>query len=388
MEGLIPLFMMGGFFSLIAFVIYWSKKSHNDAWSRAAEQLRLDYKQGGFGKHSQLTGKYRGYFVSVDIEVHSHGKSSTTYTRYKVWPTLPIPDGLVVTKEGLLNKIGKFLGGQDIQVGDPVVDNALLIKGRSESEVVEFFQRTGAGRHLLQLMTLGRMARFTASEGFVVLVLGVQKNPTMMGAELDEIVALAKRMDGTHTPLLQAPQAELDPLPTAAPPRPEPVPVRKPERLPFEAKQQPKPAPKRLPFEDRAPKATPPSKPKPKPAPVAAPKPSPRAPADPRHAQLQRLADRALGYRDRQEILSSLSQGPMKLIVAVRSSEDSRAIGLPNTYLRGRTLIGMVGQVEVSVRFPDSENARVDAMTPGQVVEVEATLHDFDNFYRRAVFTG
>lgn len=383
--------MMGGVFSLVVFVIYWSKKSHNDAWARAAEQLKLDFKAGGFGKHSQLTGKYRGYFVSVDIEVHSHGKSSTTYTRYKVWPGTPIPDGLVVTKEGLLNKIGKFLGGQDIQVGDPVVDNSLLIKGRNEREVFEFFHKTGAGKLLLQLMTLGRMARFTASEGFVVLVLGVQKNPTMMGAKLDEIVALAKRMDGTHTPLLQAPQAELDPLPTQAPPRPEPVPVRAPERLPFETK--PAPPPQRLPFEDPPPKpATKPvvaAEPAPAPKPAApAPAPKPSKPADPRHAQLQRLADRALGYRDRQEILRSLSESDMDLRVAVRSTEDSRAIGLPSHYLRGRTLIGMVGQVEVSVRFPDSENARIDAMAPGDVVAVQATLHDFDNFYRRAVFTG
>ena len=46
--------------------------------------------------------------------------------------------GLNVSREGTLNKVAKFLGGQDIEVGDAEFDGALTVKGTHRNDILDF----------------------------------------------------------------------------------------------------------------------------------------------------------------------------------------------------------------------------------------------------------
>ena len=134
MEALFPLLFVG-FFGVIIWFGLNSSKKRQQLYRDSAAALGLEcFASGKYGV-PRLMGRYRGHEVVVDQEIHGSGKHKTTYTRFKAQPLKPLPMGLNVSKEGLGGKIGKFFGGQDIQVGDQRIDDALLIKGKSEMEV-------------------------------------------------------------------------------------------------------------------------------------------------------------------------------------------------------------------------------------------------------------
>jgi hypothetical protein len=47
--------------------------------------------------------------------------------------------------------------------------------------------------------------------------------------------------------------------------------------------------------------------------------------------------------------------------------------------------VGSLGDVEVAVRFLDTENKRIDALAPGHTLKVDATASDYDDLYRHLV---
>lgn len=388
MEAIFPMVFMIGVFGLIVWFGLNQSKKRQQMYAQAAAQLGLEsFAKGSFG-HPTLSGTYRGFTVGVDIEVHGSGKHKTSYTRFKVAYPGRMPKGLNVVKEGLVSKIGKFFGGQDIQVGDPVLDNALLIKGQDPGQVVAFFnKRTAKGRvgdGILSLLNQGSQARLNESEGGVMLVLGYMKNVAQIQMNLDTMVEHMAWISGETAKEQSAdlffdpdapkpPETPKLPPPNELPPVIPPAPEKQPEKVRWDITDLQSDKPK--------PKAQPAPAPKPTPAPSAAPEPAVPAGADPR---LEKLAERSLGYRQRSELLEQLEGQTLQVQVIVEGSERTRGVGLADEFRDGLTLLGKVGSCAVGIRFPSAMSAQVQAMAPGSNVSVSVTVVDWDNFYRRA----
>lgn len=128
------------FIGIAISAIVWARRRSqraDEAWVGVARRLGLRFKPGAWTSPRSLRGTYRGLEVVVDTYRQRAGNSSKTYTRYRVrYPSLGL--GLKVRKEGLLSKMTQFLGMHDIQVGDPVFDAEVLVKGRLSSSVKEF----------------------------------------------------------------------------------------------------------------------------------------------------------------------------------------------------------------------------------------------------------
>lgn len=109
----------------------------NRAWESAAQTLGLQHSPAAFLKSRRLEGNLEGFQVVVDTYTQSSGKHSQTYTRFRVtFPPLGL--GLRLTREGMMSNVTKFFGAQDIQVGDPGFDHAILVKGQSEHATRDF----------------------------------------------------------------------------------------------------------------------------------------------------------------------------------------------------------------------------------------------------------
>ena len=132
----IPFLIFGAVAAAIAAARASSHRT-NSAWAAAARELGITLKPtnvafGFFGKLA-MTGTVHG----MDLTIDTHQSSDNTFTRYRVdYPSLGL--GLTVKREHAVARIGKFFGYQDIEVGDPVFDEAIILKGDYPDRIAAF----------------------------------------------------------------------------------------------------------------------------------------------------------------------------------------------------------------------------------------------------------
>ncbi len=122
---------------IIAFSVFHSKQVHQ-SWTDAARALGMAYQGGGFLRSRRITGTFEGMPVLVDTFTQSAGKSSTTYTRFRITLSPPLRLGLRLSREGFLKGLTKLFGAQDIRVGDAAFDANVMIKGSDPDRVRAF----------------------------------------------------------------------------------------------------------------------------------------------------------------------------------------------------------------------------------------------------------
>lgn len=129
MEGFfVFLLFAGGFVALIVWSVQHAKKVRQN-WALFAQQNGLQY-SGGISASSNphIAGWYGRTHVTINTITRGSGKNRSTYTQFHAHVNVPMPQGLNLTREGMFSKMGKFFGGQDVQLGDQQLDDAFLIK--------------------------------------------------------------------------------------------------------------------------------------------------------------------------------------------------------------------------------------------------------------------
>lgn len=113
--------------------------SKDEAWRRLGEEAGVEFVEGGFWKGSKVQAQVGPWTVTLDTYTVHTGHAHFTYTRMRA-PYVN-PEGLrfTVYRKGLFSELGKLLGMQDVEVGDPEFDGAFIVKGTDESRVRELF---------------------------------------------------------------------------------------------------------------------------------------------------------------------------------------------------------------------------------------------------------
>ncbi len=113
--------------------------SKDEAWRRLGEEAGADFIDGGFWKGSKLQGHVGPWTVTLDTYTVHTGHAHFTYTRMRA--PFVNPEGLrfTVYRRSFFSELGKLLGMQHIEVGDPEFDEAFIIKGTDETKVRELF---------------------------------------------------------------------------------------------------------------------------------------------------------------------------------------------------------------------------------------------------------
>ena len=106
-----------------------------DIWTQVANDIGGEFIEGGWFGTDEVRYKSKQWELVLDTHTVSHGKSSTTYTRMRA--PFVNKDGLYfkIYPEGILSKVGKYFGMQDIQIGDPLFDDNYIIKGNDEYKI-------------------------------------------------------------------------------------------------------------------------------------------------------------------------------------------------------------------------------------------------------------
>jgi hypothetical protein len=114
--------------------------SRDEIWQQVAAAVGGKASAGNFwaggGKVEAAHGQW---MVTLDTYVVSTGKTTITYTRMRA-PYVN-PDGFQFTiyRRGIFSDIGKWMGMQDVVVGDPQFDEDFIIKGNDEAKLCRLF---------------------------------------------------------------------------------------------------------------------------------------------------------------------------------------------------------------------------------------------------------
>ncbi len=161
---MLPMVMFTGAIVLFVFILKNNLKAAEKAkmdLGQLAQELRLNLK---FGRPPHNNPTLQGNHLGVPVTVfethrrrHNHNGGAQRYiytTTYRVaLNPNHVPLGLNVFKEGFTSKLGKMVGGQDIQLNDEVFDKTFIIRGNSDNEVREFFERPNIKKYLIWLNT-------------------------------------------------------------------------------------------------------------------------------------------------------------------------------------------------------------------------------------------
>jgi hypothetical protein len=108
--------------------------STEEVWRELSGQIGGEFADGGMWRGDKVTAHVGPWTVILDTYVVSTGKSAISYTRMRA-PYVN-RDGLRFTlyRKTLLTDLGKFMGMQDISIGDPAFDEAFVVKSNDPAQ--------------------------------------------------------------------------------------------------------------------------------------------------------------------------------------------------------------------------------------------------------------
>jgi hypothetical protein len=118
---------------VVGFVI--TRRQRDKAWKQFASEVGGEFIDGGMFRSSKVQAHIQQWDLTLDTYTVSSGDSSTTYTRLRA----PVQnrDGLQfkVSREGLIAKLDKALGGQDLEIGVADFDDAFAIQANDPTRI-------------------------------------------------------------------------------------------------------------------------------------------------------------------------------------------------------------------------------------------------------------
>jgi len=138
MEVIFILAIVSGIVALIVKAVSGHNRLVAKAWQDAATQLGMRFTPGSVMHTKSIQGRLYENRVEVDTFKRSSGKSSKTYTRYRIYFPEPLGLGLHLKQQGFMTGVATFFGSQDIEIGDPQFDPEVVVKGNYPERVVEF----------------------------------------------------------------------------------------------------------------------------------------------------------------------------------------------------------------------------------------------------------
>ena len=117
----------------------WFGPSKDEVWRQLSREIGAEFVEGGMWKGDKVQAHVGPWTVTLDtFTVHTQ-HSHVAYTRIRAPYVNPEGFRFTIYRKGFFSDLGKLLGMQDIEVGDPEFDEAFIIKGNDEPRVVILF---------------------------------------------------------------------------------------------------------------------------------------------------------------------------------------------------------------------------------------------------------
>ena len=113
--------------------------SLKNVWTEFAKEIGGTYYDRGRFRKGYVTYHYKNWEIILDIHTVSNGETSTIYTRMRALFNNPYGFRFRIYRRHIFARIGKWLGMQDIETGDPEFDRNFIIKGNQPGKVGALF---------------------------------------------------------------------------------------------------------------------------------------------------------------------------------------------------------------------------------------------------------
>ena len=102
---------------VVALWLLYFRRRQDAAWRQLASEMGAEFIPGGLIRAGKVQAKLKQWIVTLDTYSVPSGDSNTTYTRLRA--PLKKKDGFQFTifRTGLISKLDKALGAQDIEIG-------------------------------------------------------------------------------------------------------------------------------------------------------------------------------------------------------------------------------------------------------------------------------
>jgi hypothetical protein len=117
----------------------WFGPSKDEVWRQLSQEMGAEFVEGGFWKGNKVQAHVGPWTTTLDTYTESSGETHVTYTRMRAPYVNPEGFRFTIYRKNLFSDLGKFLGMQDIEVGDAEFDEAFIIKGNDEERVRDLF---------------------------------------------------------------------------------------------------------------------------------------------------------------------------------------------------------------------------------------------------------
>ncbi len=117
----------------------WFGPSKDEVWRQLSEKIGAEFVEGGFWKGGKVQAHVGPWTVTLDTYTDSSTDHSVHYTRMRAPYVNSEGFRFMVYRKGFFSDLGKLLGMQDIEVGEPDFDEAFIIKGNDEDRVRVLF---------------------------------------------------------------------------------------------------------------------------------------------------------------------------------------------------------------------------------------------------------
>jgi hypothetical protein len=113
--------------------------SRKDVWQQLSREMGARFVEGGFAKADKVQVTHGEWTVTLDTYAVHTGKTTIVFTRMRAPYVNPDGFRFRVHRRGFFSDIGKALGMQDVEVGQPAFDEAFIIKGTDEGKLRQLF---------------------------------------------------------------------------------------------------------------------------------------------------------------------------------------------------------------------------------------------------------
>ncbi len=113
--------------------------SKDEMWQQLATEINANFVDGGFWSGSKVLARTGVWTITLDTYTVSTGKTTMVFTRMRA-PYIN-RDGFrfKVYRKSMFSGLGKMLGMQDVEIGEPQFDEEFIIKGNDELKLKKLF---------------------------------------------------------------------------------------------------------------------------------------------------------------------------------------------------------------------------------------------------------
>jgi hypothetical protein len=107
--------------------------SRDEIWRQLASEIDANYVEGNYWERGKIQASHTGWLITLE----EHGK----YHHIRMRAPFLNPGGFrfTVYRKGVFTELGKYLGMQDVEVGNQDFDRDFIIKGTDETKLRQIF---------------------------------------------------------------------------------------------------------------------------------------------------------------------------------------------------------------------------------------------------------